>query len=147
MSAYTEILGGLCNRNLQANHKGAYELFLRNYFDKKCGCEYMKVDDELKDLGGLYGVVRSGFVHKYLLTKKSFVATHSDSPLKCAIIYNRKEDPEIIFVVEEYFKHFRCALETYYDELINKKDLHLIQNFDLADLADTRSDLISERLK
>ena len=61
----------------------------------------MKVDDELKDLGGLYGLVRSGFVHKYLLTKKSFVATHSDSPLKCVIIYNRKEDPEIIFVVED----------------------------------------------
>jgi hypothetical protein len=36
-------------------------------------------------------------------------------------------------------EHFKCALEVYYDELINKKDPHLIENFDLAV---TRSDLI-----
>jgi hypothetical protein len=79
MSAYTEILGGLCNRNLQSDHEQAYRLFLKNYFDKKCGLKYMKVDKELikNNLGGLYNVVRSGFVHKYLLTKKSIVYTNS----------------------------------------------------------------------
>lgn len=141
MSAYTEILGGLCNRNLQSDHEQAYRLFLKNYFDKKCGFEYIKVDKELiKDnLGGLYAVVRSGFVHKFLLTKKGIVYTTSDVPLNCAIIYKHGGDPEITFVASEYFRHFECALNAYYDDLIVKKDHNLIENFDLAV---TRSDLI-----
>lgn len=132
LSAYTEIVGGLCYRNLQSNYKQNYDRFLENYFDDLNGCEYMKVDKQLRHLGGLYGVVRVGFVHKYLLTGKGFVATYSPTPLKCAILYNPGGDPEIQFVVSEYFSHFKCALEYYYSKLINERDPHLIENFDLA---------------
>lgn len=140
LSAYTEILGGLCYGNLQTDYDQNYKRFLKNYFDKKCGCEYMKLDKELRKFKGLYGVVRSGFVHKYLLTKKGFVGTYSPIPLNCAILYNPGGDPELQFAVEEYFRHFKCALNRYYDELINQKDFHLIENFNKAV---TRSDLIS----
>lgn len=139
LSAYTEILGGLCYGNLQSNYESNYDRFLKNYFDKKCGCEYMKVDKQLRHLKGLYGVVRSGFVHKYLLTKNGFVGTYSPTSLKCAIIYTPGQTPEIQFAVNEYFKHFKCAFNRYYSELIEEKDSHLTKNFDNAV---RRSDLV-----
>lgn len=125
MSSYTEILGSLCDPSLPSK-RAAYYLFLEKYFDDK----YIERDRELEEYGGLYGVVRSGFVHQFLITKNSTVFTNSETQLDCAIIYNPGKSPEIIFVAEEYFKHFKCALETYYDDLINKKDQKLIENFD-----------------
>jgi len=77
LSTYTEILGGLCYGNLQSNYKSNYDRFIKNYFDKKCGCEYTRADKRLSHLGGLYGAVRSELVHKYLLTGKGFIGTYS----------------------------------------------------------------------
>jgi hypothetical protein len=37
---------------LTTNYKLNYDRFIKNYFDKKCGCEYMKVGKRLSPLGG-----------------------------------------------------------------------------------------------
>jgi hypothetical protein len=139
LSTYTEILGGLCYGNLQSNYKSNYDRFIKNYFDKKCGCEYMKVDKRLSHLGGLYGVVRSELVHRYLLTGKGFIGTYSPVILKCAVIYTPGQVPEIQFGVKEYCEHFKCAFGIYYNDLIVMKDVHLVENFNKAV---TRADLI-----
>jgi hypothetical protein len=132
LSTYTEILGGLCYGNLQSNHKSNYERFIKNYFDKKCGCEYISVDKRLSHLGGLYGAVRSELVHKYLLTGKGFIGTYSPVTLKCAIIFTPGQIPEIQFAVKEYCEHFKCAFGRYYNDLIVMKDVHLVENFNKA---------------
>lgn len=43
LSTYTENLGGLCYGNLLSNHTSNYERYIRSYFDKICGYEYMNV--------------------------------------------------------------------------------------------------------
>jgi hypothetical protein len=141
LSTYTEILGGLCFGNLQSDHQSNYERFLKNYFDKRCNFRYMDLDKQLKKAGfeGLYGLVRSGFVHRYLLSKRGKVVVQSNIPLDCAIIYSPRQSPEFHFVVKEYLRHFKCAFDSYYNDLIIKQDQYLIDNFSKAL---TRSDLV-----
>lgn len=136
LSAYTEILGGLLRGNFEvgAQYEQNYISFIKKYFDEKCGFKYMEVNKQLRPYKGLYGAVRSGFVHGYLLNKKGFVGTYSPTTLPCAIIYTPGKDPEIQFAVEEYLNHFKCAFEKYYDELINQKDPHLTEAFDKAEI-------------
>ena len=92
----------------------------------------MNVDRQLKHLGGLYGVVRTGLVHRYLLHGKAFIVMYSDVPLTCSIIYTPGGEHEITFVVDEYFRHFKDALNQYYDDVIIKQDINLVKNFDKA---------------
>jgi hypothetical protein len=139
LSTYTEVLGGICFGNLQSNHEQNYIRFIKRYFDKKCGNEYMKLEKQLCPLGRLYGTVRSGLVHRYWFHRNNFVATRSVSPLRCSIRYTPQQIPEQTFVVKEYFEHFKCAFDRYYDDLITKKDVYLVRNFDKAI---TRSNLI-----
>lgn len=134
LSTYTEILGGLCYGNLQFDHQQNYERFLKNYFDKKCNFKYMVLDKRLKAAGfeGMYGLVRSGFVHRYLFSIRGRVVMESPIQLDCAIIYTPGHSPEFQFVVKEYLRHFQCAFDRYYDELIIQRNPHLICNFSKA---------------
>jgi hypothetical protein len=128
LSTYTEVLGGLCFGNLKSNHEANYLRFIKRYFH----CEYLKINKRLRHLGGLYGIIRSGLVHRYLFQKNSFVATYATGPLNCAILYDPVVNPSITFVVNQYFMDFKKAFDQYNDELILKADPFLIKNFDKA---------------
>jgi hypothetical protein len=107
LSTYTEVSCGLCFGNLQSNHEANYIRFVKRYFHQ----EYQTIDKQLKSLGGLYGVIRSGLVHRYLFQKDCFVATHAKRFLNCAILYSPSNKPEVTFVVDQYFKDFTNAFD------------------------------------
>jgi hypothetical protein len=138
LSTYTEILGGLCYGNRLSNHKQNYDRFIRNYFPTP----YQNTNKQLNKFGGLYGVVRSGLTHRYLIQQKSQVATTSSISIDCGIFYDPNHTPPIIFVLDQYFEDFKIAVNEYYNKLIIDRDSHLVMNFDKAviraKLSDTR---------
>jgi hypothetical protein len=101
LSTYTEILGGLCYGNLLSNHKQNYDRFIKNYFPTP----YQKINERLSKFGGLYGVVRSGLTHRYLIKHNSQVATTTTIPIDCGIFYDTNHTPSI-FVFNKQLQLF-----------------------------------------
>jgi hypothetical protein len=128
LSTYTEILGGLCYGNLLSNHKQNYDRFIKNYFPTP----YQNSNKQLSKFGGLYGVVRSGLTHRYLIQYKSQVATTTSIPIACGVFYDPNHTPSTIFVLDQYFEDFKKAVNEYYKKLIIDRNSHLVINFDKA---------------
>jgi hypothetical protein len=127
LSTYTEVFGGFYNGNLrQGNGRKNYNSFIYNFFhDDYKGIDSRLYEDKLK---GLYGAVRSGLVHEYLMRDTSMVVMHRSKPMTCGIVYNPNESPKIIFVVEQYFSDFIKAFQRYYARV--KKEPELVQKFE-----------------
>src|SRR4029079_9312469 len=116
LSTYTEVFGGFYRGDLsKGNSKKNYYAFIENFFHE----EYMDVDAQLVDDGleGLYGAVRSGLVHEYLIKDKSIVVMYSKTPINCGIIYCPNGIPSITFVVDQYFADFKDAFTQYYHRI------------------------------
>jgi len=92
----------------------------------------MSVNSRLKDdrLQGLYGAVRSGLAHTYLMKETSIVVMYRKNPMKCGIIYDPLGIHKITFVVEQYFQDFRKAFDKYRSRIKNEPDL--VNNFEKA---------------
>jgi hypothetical protein len=63
LSAYTEHVGGLYRGDLSGHLRRNYISFIGKFFPT----DYMRVNTDLKKLGGLYGVIRSGLTHEYFI--------------------------------------------------------------------------------
>jgi len=129
LSTYTEVFGGLYRGDLtQYNGRKNYTAFIKDFFHE----EYMKVNSRLKDdnLKGLYGAVRSGLVHTYLMKETSIVVMYRNHPMNCGIIYDPKGIHKITFVVEQYFQDFVKAFHKYRSRIKNEPDL--VDNFEKA---------------
>ena len=122
LSTYTEVFGGLYRGDLsQYNGRKNYTAFIKDFFHE----EYMNVNSRLKDdkLQGLYGAVRSGLVHSYLMKETSIVVMYRKHPMNCGIIYDPKGIHKITFVVEQYFQDFVKAFHKYRARIKNEPDL------------------------
>jgi hypothetical protein len=62
LSAYTEQFGGLYCGDLSGHLGRNYIRFIDKFFP----ADYMRVNTDLKKLGGLYGGIRSGLMHNIL---------------------------------------------------------------------------------
>jgi hypothetical protein len=51
LSTYTETLGGVLLGNLQSSYEQNYIGFVKRYFDKVCGYQYMLVEKQLRPFG------------------------------------------------------------------------------------------------
>lgn len=129
LSTYTEVFGGFYNGNLrQGNGRKNYDAFVYNFFHD----DYKEIDSRLErdKLKGLYGAVRSGLVHEYLIKDTSMVVMHRSKPMTSGIVYKPEESPKIIFVVEQYFADFMKSFQRYYVRV--KKEPELVQKFEQA---------------
>jgi len=126
LSTYTEVFGGLYQGDLrQGRGKKNYDAFIKDFFHK----DYIDVDRRLEDDGlrGLYGAVRSGLVHEYLIKDTSIVVMYRKSQMSCAILYDPMATPKIMFVVEQYFDDFKNAFNGYYSRI--QKEPNLVDRF------------------
>lgn len=129
LSTYTEVFGGLYKGDLSQGNSGKnYNAFIKDFF----GSEYAEVDARLwrDGLRGLYGAVRSGLVHEYLIKEISIVVMDSDKPINCGVIYDPNGTPKITFVVKQYFCDFVRAFHQYRSRV--KKEPELIKNVEDA---------------
>lgn len=129
LSTYTEVFGGLFRGRLdQGQSTENYNVFIDKFF----GSKYTDVDARLRTDGlkGLYGAVRSGLVHEYLIKDISMVVMDSQIPIDCGIIYDPNSIPKIVFVVKRYFSDFITAFKKYESRV--KKEQKLVKNVELA---------------
>jgi hypothetical protein len=114
---YTEIVGGLITGKLiPGPKKGNFRAFL-----KYLGKPYLDLDAKFD----VYGKVRSGLVHQYLLNQEGTIrmrARHNDI---CGIII--KDDGWIEIVVEKYFNDFKKAIQNYKHDLLVRQLPELIE--------------------
>ena len=129
LSTYTEVFGGLYRGNLaEGNGKKNYNAFIKDFFH----LDYMDVNARLQKDGlkGLYGAVRSGLVHEYLMKETSIVVMHPRRPMNCGIIYDPKNIHKITFVVQQYFQDFAKAFHDYRARVM--KEPILVESFEEA---------------
>ena len=127
---YTEILGGIVSGNLISPPKGwskenNFKAFLP-YLDKPYQSSrkepYQDLEKQLKT--GIYGKVRSGLVHQYLLNQPGEIRMTERPVDECGI----RVDPNssITFVVQRYFCDFRSGLTEYKEDLLARQDQSLL---------------------
>ena len=132
LSTFTEVLGGLFRGDLKEGISRAnYDTFIKEFFPKP----YAAVNSRLRQdrLKGLYGAVRCGLVHEYLLQKNFIVVPNSRDELDCGIVYapkNGKKEYELKFVVDQYFEDFKHAFNKYYGRV--KSEPYLVAKLECA---------------
>jgi hypothetical protein len=132
LSTFTEVFGGLFRGDLKdGNSRKNYDTFIKEFFPKP----YTAVDSSLHrgGLKGLYGAIRCGLVHEYLLQQNFIVVMESCDQLDCGIVYTPKKDKkvyELKFVVNQYFQDFRTAFGKYYARV--GKDPYLVAKLECA---------------
>lgn len=138
LSTYTEVFGGLYRGRLdQGNSENNYMTFIRKFFPPAyCEVNLRLCDD---NLNGLYGAVRCSLVHEYLIKDRLIIKMACPKPLTCGIVYEPNEDPQITFVVEQYFADFMKAMAAYFDSI--RKKSHIVTKFQKA-LASINSPLV-----
>lgn len=127
LSTYTEHLGGLYRGDLRhGNSEKNYTEFIMDFFP---GTLYNLANTALKDLGGLYKVVRCGLVHEYFMKIDSTVtmgsSNSSNNTPKCGITYDPTHAPALEFNVDQYYVDFKSVFQKYYDELIGTANLRM----------------------
>lgn len=129
LSTYTENLGGLYCGDLQHSLGTHYISFIKKYFPK----DYENVDNQLSasGKGTMYEVVRCGLVHEYFMKAEANVTIGTTSKASCGIVYDPSKRPALIFVVDEYFKDFKDAFNSYYTDLLGT-NVGLQSKFDSA---------------
>jgi len=127
---YTEILGGIVSGNLIQQPKGwskedNFKAFLP-YLDKiyltSNRQPYQELDIFLNK--GLYGKVRSGLVHQYLLNQPGEIRMTEWPGDDCGI--KVEKDGSIVFIVTRYFCDLRYGLTVYKEDLLQKQSQDLI---------------------
>ncbi|MBI2846858.1 MAG: hypothetical protein HYX82_03155 [Chloroflexi bacterium] len=114
---YTEIVGGLVTGKLISGPKTCnFKAFL-----KYLGKPYLDLDANFD----IYGRVRSGLVHQYLLNQQGTIRMGIRHDDICGIII--KDDGWIEIVVEKYFDDFKKAIQNYKDDLLVKQCPALIE--------------------
>lgn len=139
LSTFTEVFGGFYRGDLsQGNSGNNYNEFIKEFFPKS----YSEVDDKLRkaNLKGLYKQVRCGLVHEYLIGDNFIVVGNSREPVNCGIVFipkmksvrdqKKKYDHLVKFVIEQYFKDFKGALDCYICKV--KNDEYLLAKFECA---------------
>lgn len=94
----------------------------------------MEVDRDIRKdhLKGIYSVVRSGLTHEYFIKKISKIEMDCSQSINCGITYDPSKDPQIVFYVRQYFRHFKDAFEKYYDRLKTDQSGELLRNLENA---------------
>jgi len=114
---YTEIIGGLITGNLIPGPK--VDNF--NAFLKYLGKPYLDLDAKFN----IYGRVRSGLVHQYLLNQEGTVRMGIRPDDICGVII--RDDGWIEIVVEKYFIDFKEAIGKYKHDLLVRQLPELIE--------------------
>ena len=128
---YTEILGGIVSGNLihapkDWNKEDNFKAFLP-YLDKLYQSSnkkpYQDLDKQLKT--GIYGKIRSGLVHQYLLNQPGEVRMTERPGDDCSISVD-VINGSITFVVQRYFFDFRAGLTEYKKDLVERQEQNLL---------------------
>ena len=125
LSTYTEVLGGFLRGKLGADGESRlnYEAFLHYLGD-----EYVKIDHELSQHGGLYRMIRCGLVHEYFPKDSSGVARATDPPIERGGILRLQN--QVYVILRVYLEDFKRGAKKYFDELSSSPDLQ--RNFLLS---------------
>lgn len=114
---YTEILGGLVTGNLIPGPKvGNFEAFL-----KYLGKPYLDLDAKFD----IYGKVRSGLVHQYLLNQEGTIRRGIGPHDICGVVI--RNDGWIEIAVDKYFADFKEAIGKYKYDLLTRQLTGLIE--------------------
>jgi len=114
---YTEILGGLVTGNLITGPKvDNFKAFL-----KYLGNPYLELDAKFD----IYGKVRSGLVHQYLLNQEGTIRRGIEPHDICGVLI--RNDSWIEIAVDKYFDDFKRAIAKYKCDLLDKQLPELIK--------------------
>lgn len=128
---YTEILGGIVSGNLisppqEWSKEDNFKVFLP-YLDtlyRSSGRQlYQDLDRQLKK--GIYGKIRSGLVHHYLLNQPGEIRMSERPQDDCGIRVD--SNGSITIVVQRYFRDFKAGIAKYKDDLLQKRDKKLLK--------------------
>ena len=120
ISVYCEVLGKLYTQDFsKGKNKEKFESFL-----PFLGQEYVNVDNALKkNCDSLYGRLRCGLVHDYLLKSEDIVSTRLYNGQSEGVIYNVKKD-SFILGLYNFYRDFRTGAKCLHEHMIkNNKDI------------------------
>ena len=131
---YTEILGGIVSGNLIKPPEGwskednfkVFLPYLDTTYQSSNKQPYQDLNNHLKKLNkSIYGKVRSGLVHQYLLSQTGEIRMTERRGDDCGIMID--SHGSITFVVQRYFCDFRAGLAKYKEDLLHKQVQKLLE--------------------
>ncbi|HYE22380.1 MAG TPA: hypothetical protein VD998_02200 [Verrucomicrobiae bacterium] len=124
--SYMDFLGGLLTGNIgqssEANFDECLKYFPNEYLD--LDKEIRVQDDKGREHEGIYGVIRCGLVHEYMIKGGGVVNNNPLGPIQdhTGISYVTEDGKKVLVIFNnELFRDFRSVIDRVYDIIKDKK--------------------------